>query len=117
MPSAEVQPVLLNQRLAKLLQDLPASKRRYKVKSCLENVLRELPEHSLLGRFDVLFHPDYKVDVLAAFVQLAKSRPMTLLWPGAIDADNLTYAEPGYLDYHTYRIKDYDIVCIVEDAL
>ena len=55
--------------------------------------------------------------MLAAFVQLAKSRPMALLWPGAVDADNLTYAEPGYLDYHTYPIKNYDIVCIVEDDL
>ena len=60
MPSAEAQPVLLNQRLAKLLQDLPASKRRYNVKSCMENLLQELPEYSLLGRFAVFF-PRYYI--------------------------------------------------------
>ena len=115
-PSGSAEPVSLNHRLAELLQKVPIEKRSRKLKDCLDEALKELPEYSLVGSFDVLFHPDYKVDVLTTFIQLAKFHPMALLWPGTISSDQLAYAEPGCQDYHAYQIKNYDIICIVEDA-
>ena len=78
-----------------------------------EGITAKFPEGVVLKDFDVLFNPDYKIDVLKIMVNTCKAKPFSIIWPGSIEGNRLIYAEEGFRDYKTYDVNDYDITCIV----
>ncbi len=79
----------------------------------IPDILAKLPGGVVLKDFDVLFNPDYKVDVLKIMINTCKAKPFSIIWPGFFDGNRLVYAEEGFQDYKTYDVDDYDITCIV----
>ena len=61
---------------------------------------------------DVMFNPDYKVDVLKILIATRKRKNYSVIWPGKFEDGKLIYGEEGYPDYKVFNIADYDITCV-----
>ncbi len=103
----------LNVTLSKKLITLPPRQRSLRLESCLREILCGLPDDGIIRDFDVLFHPDYQVDILRLLVTVRKRKPFRAIWPGRYKNGRLCYAEKGFQDYKTFSVSDYDITCVV----
>lgn len=107
------QAVSINVPLSKVLINVKSARRSMWLEKCFSAVIETLPDDAVIKDFDVLFHPDYQVDVLRMMVNVCKRRPFRMIWPGRYSDGKLIYAEDGYRDYKEYPIQDYDITCII----
>jgi hypothetical protein len=73
----------------------------------LDAILGEEYCDIILENTNILFSPEYGVDVIKLLLQLGRNQRFYLPWPGKIDGERLTYSEPGRFDYKEYNIKDY----------
>ena len=105
--------VSLNVDLAKRLAAIKPNRRTMRMEQCFRQVVESLPDDVVVKDFDVLFNPDYEVDILRIMSSLAKSKPYRILWPGKCDGQRLFYAEEGYRDYKVFEIDKYDVTCVV----
>ena len=105
--------VSMNIKLAQALNGFRPKRRTMQIEKCFADILAKLPGGVVLKDFDVLFNPDYKVDVLKIMINTCKAKPFSIIWPGSFDGNRLVYAEEGFQDYKTYDVDDYDITCIV----
>lgn len=105
--------VSINLELAQALKAFKPKRRTMQIERCFAEILLKLPEGVVLKDFDVLFNPDYKVDVMKMMVNTCKAKPFSIIWPGTFDGTRLVYAEEGFQDYKTYDVSSYDITCIV----
>ncbi len=79
----------------------------------LDNILLNSNDNKLfIKNIDVLFNPDYKLDVLRYFYGLARAKKVVVEWNGRISNGYLQYSESDYLDYKRYSIDKYDIMCV-----
>lgn len=111
--SIEAQAISINKALAQELIIYKPKRRTMQIEKCLLDIIAKLPENSIIKDFDVLFNPNYKIDVLKIMVNVCKAKPFSMIWPGTIDGNKLVYAEEGYIDYKTYDVNDYDVTCII----
>ena len=102
----------LNKALAEELLKLRPRQRSLQMEKCLVEVLKRLPENAVVKDIDVLFNPEYTVDVLKVLISAYKQRPFRLIWSGTYAGGKLIYSEEGNSDYKTYDVSDYDIICI-----
>ncbi len=105
--------VSLNVGIAEKLMTVKPNRRTIQIPGIVDAVLTELPDGCIVKDFDVLFNPEYRIDVLQLLIAACKKKPINLLWPGTIDDGCLLYAEPGYPDFKKYSIEKYDVTCIV----
>jgi len=63
--------------------------------------------------FEALFDPIYDVDVIKLFEDLGKSNRLIIKWCGEYKNDELIFSKPENDDYHKYKIKNYNIFCVV----
>ena len=105
--------VSINLELAQALKTFKPKRRTMQIERCFADILSKLPDGVVLKDFDVLFNPDYKVDVMKMMVNTCKAKPFSIIWPGTFDGTRLVYAEEGFQDYKTYDVSAYDITCIV----
>lgn len=105
--------VSLNVDLAKKLAAIKPNRRTMRMEQCFRQVVENLPDDVVIKDFDVLFNPDYEVDILRIMSSLAKSKPYRIIWPGKCDGQRLIYAEEGYRDYKVFEIDKYDVTCVV----
>lgn len=61
----------------------------------------------ILANIDILFTPEYELNVIKMLLQLGRNRRFYLPWPGEISRERLTYSELGKFDYREYNVKDY----------
>ena len=80
---------------------------------CFEEILNTLPDNAVIKDFDVMFNPEYKVDVLKILVDACKRKPFSIIWPGKYEDGKLFYAEDGYQDFKVFSVEEYDVTCIV----
>ena len=73
----------------------------------LDAILGEEYRDITLENTDILFSPEYGLDVIKLLLQLGRNQRFYLTWPGVIAGEKLTYSEPGKFDYREYNIKDY----------
>lgn len=106
--------VSLNYALAKKLLNIKSNRRTIKLATCFEEILKTLPDNAVIKDFDVMFNPDYKVDVLKIMVDACKRRPFSIIWPGKCEDGRLFYAEDGYSDFKTFSVEEYDVICIIQ---
>lgn len=79
----------------------------------MDNILLNNNDKKLFIKdIDILFNPDYKLDVLKYFYGLARVKKVVIEWNGIIANSYLQYSEVGYLDYKRYSINKYDIICV-----
>lgn len=80
----------------------------------LENLFQDLDSKKvIIDDIDILFNPEYCIDILGYFSQLGRNRRLVVIWPGEYYSESLTYASPEYKDYKRYLIKDYDVICLI----
>lgn len=105
--------VSINKKLSEALVKIKPSRRTMQMEKCLLSVLESIPMDSTIKDIDVLFNPEYKIDVLKMMIDANKKHPFKVLWSGTYEEGRLIYSEEGFADYKTYEINDYDIVCVV----
>jgi hypothetical protein len=99
--------------LSLVLKEHPVESRNSKVIDELNNILaRAQTEHILVKDLDVLFNPEYKLNVLKYFIDLSRNRLIFLEWPGKLKNRELEYSEINYSDYQKYNIDNYKIALI-----
>ena len=105
--------VPINLPLAEKLAGCKLDKRTMRIEKFFNEILAELSDNAVIKDFDVMFNPEYKVDVLRIMTAACKNKPFSVLWPGRFEAGKLFYAEEGYADFKVFGVEDYDVTCIV----
>ena len=109
----EEQAVPINVEMAKKLSAIKANRRTMRMEQCFQQVLGTLPDDVIIKDFDVMFNPDYAVDVLRIMCSAARTKSFRVLWPGKCEDGRLIYAEEGYRDYKVFEISKYDVTVVV----
>ena len=105
--------VSLNIEIAKRLTVVKPNRRTMRLEQCFQQVLGTLPDNVVIKDFDVMFNPDYAVDVLRIICSAARTKSFRVLWPGKYENDRLIYAEEGFGDYKVFQISKYDVTVVV----
>lgn len=106
-------PISVSRPLAEALMSCKENRRSMKLEQIFNNVLDQYPDGVIIRDIDVMFHPEYKVDVLKILIAARKRKRYSLIWPGRCENGKLIYGEEGYPDYKTYDIENYDITCVI----
>jgi len=110
----EKEAISISQWLSEKLAAISSPKMRsMRMEQCLTEIIRALPEHSVIKDFDAMFNPQYSIDVLAVLKNVCKKHDFSVVWPGYYANGYLYYAEEGYADYKSYNLSNYDITCII----
>lgn len=103
----------LGEVLSKELLKIEKNNRKFAVESILKQILSNIDKNELLIMdIDILFNPEYKLDIIKLFIQLSRNKKIIVQWPGKLDSQYLIYSTPEYEDYRRYFIKNYDIICL-----
>lgn len=103
----------INRFLAEKLADCQPNRRTMRIETFFSQVLSQFPDGIVIKDFDVMFNPDYKVDVLKIMVDACKRKPFSIIWPGKYEDGKLFYAEDGYSDFKIFSVEEYDVTCII----
>lgn len=95
---------------------LSLGERMYKAKSNglevgvageLNAVWKHKIRNIVLKNIDILFLPDYELDVIKLLLQLGRNQKLYIEWPGDINGEKLIYSKIGEFDYKEYDVKNY----------
>lgn len=106
--------VSINLLLAEKLSGCRSSRRTMRIENFFNQILSQFPDGVVIKDFDVMFNPEYKVDVLKIMIDACKRKPFSIIWPGKCEYGKLFYAEDGYPDFKTFSVEDYDVTCIIK---
>ena len=73
----------------------------------LDAILEEEKSDITLVNTDILFSPEYELDVIKLLLQVGRNQRLYMQWPGEIAGEKLIYSESGRFDFKEYNIKDY----------
>lgn len=107
-----VEPQSISKEMADELMACKPERRSMKLEQIFNKVLDRYPDGVTIKDIDVMFNPDYKVDVLKILIAARKRKRYSVIWPGRLEDGKLIYGEEGYPDYKVYKIADYDITCV-----
>lgn len=107
-----LKPKSVSKELADGLLACKPNRRSMKLEQIFNTVLDKYPDGVTIKDIDVMFNPDYKVDVLKILISARKRKKYSVIWPGRFEDGKLIYGESGYSDYKTYSIADYDITFV-----
>lgn len=107
-----MEPKSVSKELADGLLACKENRRSMKLEQILNSVLDKYPDGVTIKDIDVMFNPDYKVDVLKILIAARKRKKYSVIWPGRLEDGKLIYGEEGYPDYKVFNIADYDITCV-----
>lgn len=105
--------VSINLLLAEKLIGCRPIRRTIKMESFFKEILEQLPDNVVIKDFDVMFNPEYKIDVLRIMTVACKKKPFSVIWCGKYEDGKLIYAEDGYSDFKSFNIDEYDVTCII----
>lgn len=105
--------ISINKPLAEKLLKLKPSRRTMQLERCFNEIVADLPVGATIKDFDVMFHPDYKVDILKILIAANKQKAISVLWPGQYADGKLFYSEETLPDYKVFEVSNYDIYCVV----
>lgn len=107
------EPKSVSKPLAEALLECKPKRRSIKLEQIFNFVLDQYPDGVIIKDIDVLFNPEYKVDVLKILTEARKRKRYSVIWSGRCENGKLIYGEEGYPDYKTYDIENYDITCVI----
>lgn len=105
--------ISINVELAKMLSKCNKNRRWFYLDKLFNKIIESLPSNSVIKDFDVMFNPQYKVDVLRIMEIACKRKKFSIIWPGVLKDENLVYADCGFQDYKLYNINEYDLICVI----
>jgi hypothetical protein len=92
----ENEAISINKPLAEKLIKYKSYHRTMRLEKCFSQVLDTLPDGVIIKEFDVMFNPEYQVDLLKIMIMARKKKPFSIIWPGKCEDGMLFYAEEGY---------------------
>ncbi|WP_195245442.1 BREX-3 system P-loop-containing protein BrxF [Clostridium celatum] len=105
--------ISLGESLSKKLIKNDKVIRNRKVKLELDNIILNNDNTSLVvDNIDILFNPEYKLNILKYFENVSKKKKIILVWPGNLDKNELVYSKLEFNDYKRYKIKDYNFILL-----
>lgn len=107
-----IEPQSVSKEMADELLACKENRRSMKLEQIFNTVLDRYPDGVTIKDIDVMFNPEYKVDVLKILIAARKRKRYSVIWPGRLEDGKLIYSEEGYPDYKVYKIADYDITCV-----
>ena len=105
--------IALNILIAEKLVNIKPARRSFKLPGIIDSIIASLPDNCLVKDFDVLFNPEYQIDVLQVLVAACKKKNFSIRWPGTYNDGKLMYAETCYSDFKTFDLDKYDVTCVV----
>ena len=105
--------ISINLLMAEKLLEFEPNRRTMLLEQCFIQILDTLHNGVVIKDFDVMFNPEYQVDLIRIMISACKKKPFSMIWPGKYEDGKLIYAEIGYSDYKVYKIEDYDVTCII----
>lgn len=102
----------LNLNLANRLLGYEKALRAMKSEEEAKQIVRTEDKPLYIEDYEMLFTPDYEIDVLRYLCEMARTRHIAIKWCGELNGKILSYSEPGNEDYKCYDINDYDVLCI-----
>ena len=105
--------IALNVEIAKMLSTIKPGRRSFKLPGIIDTIIAVLPQKSMIKDFDILFNPEYQIDVLQLLISACKKNEFSILWPGTYSNGKLIYAEAGYADFKIFDLEKYDVSCII----
>lgn len=106
------EPKSVSKELADRLLACGSNRRSMKLEQIFNAVLDLYPDGVTIKDIDVMFNPEYRVDVMKILVSARKRKEYSVIWPGKFEDGKLIYGEEGYPDYKVYKIRDYDITFV-----
>lgn len=113
MESGKFVPLNLNIKLAEALLKIPQSQRSRKANDEIMKIVSECHDPTFLEDYEILFDPRYDIDAIKVFIEISRRQKVVVKWRGRLNGNSLEYAAPEYSDYHSFRIQDYDITCVI----
>ena len=107
-----LEPKSVSKELADGLLACKPNRRSMKLEQIFNAVLDKYPDGVTIKDIDVMFNPEYKVDVLKILIAARKRKKYSVIWPGRFEDGKLVYGEEGYPDYKVFSIADYDITFV-----
>lgn len=104
--------VSLNRELSQILMGMPVEQRPLFVLEETRKIIAKRNSGVILRDFEMLFDPNYHLDVLKVFCELARQFRIAIIWCGTFHDNVLEFAEPDYSDYHSYHVDQYTVYCI-----
>lgn len=106
------EPKSIGKEIADELLGCKPERRSMKLEQIFNMVLDRYPDGVTITDIDVMFNPEYQVDVLKILIAARKRKKYGVIWPGRFEDGKLIYAEEGYPDYKVYEIANYDITFV-----
>lgn len=93
----------VNLELSRCMLDLTARQRALQVGQLLADAIEQAEtDVVLLDNTEMLFDPTLRQDPLRLLQAVSRARTVVAAWNGKVDADRLSYAEPGHPEYRQY---------------
>lgn len=108
-----LEPHSVSKQLAEALLECKPNRRSMKMGQIFDSVLARYPDGVIIKDIDVMFNPEYQIDVLKLLVDARKRKDYKVIWPGRYEDGKLIYGEEGYLDYKVFDVVNYDITFII----
>ena len=102
----------VGKELADELLKCAPNRRSIKLEQIFIRVLDVFWDGAIIRDIDVMFNPEYQVDVLKLMISARKRKKYSVIWPGSLKDNKLIYAEEGYQDYKVFDLADHDIICV-----
>ncbi len=106
-------PLNLNIKLAEALVKFPQSQRSRRANDEVMTIISQCHKPTFFEDYEILFDPRYDIDAIKVFTELSRRQKVVVKWCGRLNGNYLEYATPEYRDYHSFRIQDYDITCVI----
>jgi hypothetical protein len=101
--------------VSRRLLSLDKDTRKQAVADMVKDAIRNIQSgRVVVDNIDILFSPEYSLDVIKLFIMTADDKNLVVLWEGTFKDGIITYSEPGYKDYHVYEINNYNAYCITK---
>lgn len=98
--------IILNLELGKRLNEVPEKRRAMKTPSFLDEITdthQQKGKPLIFDNIELLFSPELELEPLSLLEEVGRRTTIIVAWPGALQNGTLSYAEPGYKEYKTYR--------------
>lgn len=111
--SGQYTPLNLNIRLSEELVKYPVEQRTQRANDEVMSIVSQCKSPTILEDYEILFDPRYNIDAIKVFIEIARHQKVIVKWCGRLNGDSLEYATLDDKDYHSFRIQDYDITCVI----
>lgn len=105
----------VNLDLSSRLLEFTARQRALQINRILDDIVDAAGGDTIaLDNIEILFSPHLKQDPLRLLQSLSRNRTVIAAWPGSLDGETLTYAEPSHDEFRRYPKPDAVIVTTEE---